>query len=64
MSTICKLDPTIRHRRAMRRNLLRNPPRDAHPAIMAELWLIAKSSRLTGETKQSLFERGARQIGE
>lgn len=64
MSTISKLNPEVRRQRAMRRNLLRNPPHKAHPAIMAELALIHASPRLTGAVKQMLFERGAKQLSE
>jgi len=56
--------PEARRQRAMRRNLLRNPPRGANPIIMAELAVIAGASHLSGETKQALFERGAKQIQE
>lgn len=66
MSTICKLNPLIRQRRAARRNLLRNPPLMKNIAlriaIMAEITLIAKSSRLTGTLKHKLFARGAAQM--
>jgi hypothetical protein len=63
MSTVCKLDPEVRRRRAMRRNLLRTRAKShAEIVIMAELALIAANPRLTGETKQALFERGARQL--
>jgi hypothetical protein len=64
MSTVCKLDSEVRRRRAMRRTLLRNhKPRSYLEAkILAELALIAASPRLTGDTKQALFERGARQM--
>lgn len=62
MSTITKLDPQVRRDRTARANLLRNPPRHANPRVMAELSLIAKSPRLTGATKQTLFERGAHQL--
>jgi hypothetical protein len=66
MSTICKLDPMTRQRRAMRAALLRNPPR-LHgnleaSAIMAELALIHRNPRLSGVVKQKLFERGAYQL--
>jgi hypothetical protein len=54
---------------AARANLLRNPPKFKSRAaafaagiIMAELALIHKSSRMTGETKESLFCRGANQL--
>lgn len=66
MSTICKLNPEVRRRRMMRARLLRHPPRVKDgalgAAIMTELALIAKSSRLTGDTKHALFERGATQL--
>ena len=62
MSTITKLYPQVRRDRTARANLLRNPPRHANPRILAELSLIAKSSKLTGATKQVLFERGVHQI--
>lgn len=69
MSTICKLDPEVRKRRA---NLLRNPPpapkkpgdRALYGAVMAELFMIHRSSRLTGDTKHRLFERGAKQLAQ
>ena len=49
----------------MRRNLLRSRAKThAEIVIFAELALIAANPRLTGETKQALFERGARQIHE
>lgn len=68
MSTIAKLNPQVRHQRAMRRNLLRNPPRIKDQklfiSVMSELQLIKLSPRLTGETKQALFERGAKQLSE
>jgi len=64
MSTICKLDPTVRQRRAMRRNLLRNPPHKARPEVMAELALIHDNPRLTGAKKHELFMRGAKQLSE
>lgn len=62
MSTISKLNSEVRRQRAMRRNLLRNPPRKAHPAVMAELALIHAHSGITGAVKQMLFERGAAQL--
>lgn len=64
MSTVCKLDPEVRLRRAMRRNLLRNTKAANHEqiAILSELALIAGSSRMTGATKHALFERGAKQF--
>jgi hypothetical protein len=48
----------------MRRNLLRNhkPRNHEDAAVLAELALIAANPRLTGETKQALFERGALQL--
>ena len=48
----------------MRRALLRNHKPGAYieRVILAELALIAASPRLTGATKQALFERGARQL--
>ena len=48
----------------MRRTLLRNhKPRNYEDvAVLAELSLIAANPRLTGDTKQALFERGARQL--
>lgn len=62
----------VRHRRTQRANLLRNPPRlprgasaDSHAefgAVMAELFMIRLSSRLTGGMKHTLFQRGAQQI--
>lgn len=74
MSTVCKIDPMTRERRAQRRNLLRNPPRPRkgmthsdqllYGAILAELSIIKGSSRLTGDTKHWLFERGAKQLSE
>jgi hypothetical protein len=70
MSTICKLNPQTRQQRAMRRNLLRNPPpkprkdQSTFIAILSELQLIKLSPRLTGATKQTLFERGAKQLSE
>jgi hypothetical protein len=52
----------------MRKNLLRNPPTVKNgalgAAILAELALIAKSSRLTGDTKHILFGRGAHQLSQ
>ena len=60
MSTVTKLDPMHRQRRAMRRNLLRNYR--GHPVIMAELAIIHRASHLTGDTKQRLFERGCAQM--
>lgn len=66
MSTICKLDPEVRRRRTMRRNLLRNPPRikngERGAILMAELALIVQASYLTGDEKHRLFERGATQL--
>jgi hypothetical protein len=65
VSTITKIDPLHRQRRAARRNMLRNPPplRSAEAiAIMSELSLIAKASRLHGNVKHALFHRGARQL--
>ena len=64
MSTICKLDTEVRRNRAARRNLLRNHRLRNHEdaAVLAELSLIAANPRLTGATKQALFERGARQL--
>jgi hypothetical protein len=60
-----------RQRRRAQHNLLRNPPRFRTAAshfkaaiILAELALIHKSPRLSGETKQKLFERGAKQLSE
>ena len=74
MSTICKLDRMVRHRRTQRANLLRNPPRlprgassTAHAefgAIMAEMFMISRSPRLNGDTKHNLFVRGASQISQ
>ena len=65
MSTVCKLDPIVRQRRAMRRNLLRTRAKShIEVVILAELALIAANPRLTGETKQTLFERGARQMAQ
>lgn len=48
----------------MRRNLLRNTKAANHEqiAILSELALIAASSRMTGATKHTLFERGAKQF--
>ena len=48
----------------MRRALLRNHKPRSHQdvAVLAELALIAANPRLTGDTKQQLFERGARQM--
>jgi hypothetical protein len=62
MSTICKLDPEVRRQRAMRRNLLRNPPKGAHPVVLAELAVIAQAPHLSGATKDLLFRRGAAQL--
>jgi len=69
VSTICKIDPSVRLRRTLRANLLRNPPRFASihsrataDCIMAELHLIHDSSRLRGDTKHMLFTRGATQL--
>jgi hypothetical protein len=63
--------PEKRFGQAARANLLRNPPKfasrlSAHAAglILARLALIHKNSRLTGETKHALFERGAKQMSE
>ena len=71
MSTICKLSPEVRRRRALRANLLRNPPRFRDPKsvvlagrIMAELHLIHDSPRHRGDTKHMLFMRGAHQLSE
>jgi hypothetical protein len=71
MSTICKLSPEVRRRRALRANLLRNPPKFRNHEsvalagrIMAELHLIHDSSRLRGDTKHMLFMRGAKQLAE
>ena len=71
MSNASKLDPLTKQRRAARAALLRNPPRfrtaKSHfkaAIILAELALIHKSSRLNGATKHTLFERGAKQLGE
>ena len=71
MSTICKIDPSVRRRRTLRANLFRNPPRFASVQskamagrIMAELHLIHDSSRLRGDTKHMLFMRGAKQLSE
>jgi hypothetical protein len=67
MSTRTKLDPMVRVRRRKRAALLREPLRfrkDLHlaRAILAELNLIRKSSRLHGDTKHTLFVRGAKQL--
>lgn len=71
MSNISKLDMLTKQRRLARVALLRNPPRFRIAAshykaaiILAELALIHKSSRLDGATKQSLFERGCKQLNE
>jgi hypothetical protein len=70
LSTISKLNPQTRQQRAMRRNLLRySPPKPRKDqatfiAILSELQLIKLSPRLTGTTKQALFERGAKQLSE
>ena len=63
MSTICKIDPMVRQRRAYRAALLKMRPRNQKAAIiLAELALIHNASRMTGTTKQALFVRGAQQI--
>jgi hypothetical protein len=64
LSTISKLNTEVRRNRAARRNLLRNHrPRTYEDAVvLAELALIAASSRLTGDMKQRLFTRGAWQM--
>jgi hypothetical protein len=58
-------------RREYRAALLNNPPRfrtaRCHrmaALILAEMALIHKSSRLTGETKHQLFLRGCKQLNE
>ena len=50
----------------MRRALLRNHKPRSHQdaAVLAELALIAANPRLTGDIKQGLFERGARQMAD
>ncbi len=70
MSTICKLSPEVRRQRELRAAVLRNPipaPKDPkkrgeYIAVMTELSLIAKSSRLRGSTKHTLFMRGINQL--
>ena len=72
MSLACKLDPTVRVRRTYRASLLRHPPPYVGPRegdgrilyikVLGELALIAKSSRLTGQTKDLLFRRGVHQL--
>lgn len=64
MSTFCKLDPEQRRRRTMRAALLRTTRlRTAEgAAILAELALIRRNPRLTGDTKHALFVRGANQL--
>jgi hypothetical protein len=66
MSTICKLDPEVRRQREFRAVVLRHPPdckdRALKIAVMFELALIHKSSRLTGRTKNALFARGLHQL--
>jgi len=57
----------IRVRRRRRHNLLRTKlqirgDRLAASAVLAELALIHKSPRLTGNTKHVLFMRGAAQL--
>jgi hypothetical protein len=69
LSTIKKLDPTIRHNQTQRANMLRHPklPTETDKRVkaivlLAELSLIQKSSRLRGEIKHMLFYRGAVQL--
>lgn len=63
MSTICKIDPMVRQRRAYRAALLRMRPRTAEAlVVLFELRKIQKNPRLTGAKKHELFVRGAQQI--
>ncbi len=70
MSTICKIDPMVRRRRAYRATAVRHPPpfsgikggRELYGKILGELALIHHSSRLTGATKDELFRRGFHQL--
>jgi len=63
MSTICKLDPRVRIERTKRKEIIQgNFKMDwRQRAIMDELALIYYSSRLTGSTKNVLFQRGINQ---
>lgn len=66
MSTVGKLDPMVRQRRMMRAALLRTHRARNYGdvCVLAELALISANPRLSGDVKQSLFERGAKQLAE
>jgi hypothetical protein len=59
MSTICKLDPQVRHQRGMRAAFLRTSHGTNCARIMAMLRRTHRASNLTGAEKQKLFELGA-----
>lgn len=72
MSTICKLDPFVRQRRAARANLLRNPPpvpngsmaQLAYFSILEFLKRAHRAPFLTGTQKHDIFVNYGRKLAQ